>query len=303
MFRAIASASLTIVLSAATFGQAGQPAPRPAFEVASVRPSGPAPQGPRVEGLLQGGPGTSDPERITDSRVTLQRLLKEAYGVDFDQIQGPAWIADEKYDITAKVSPGATKEQLKLMLQDLLEERFKLALHRVSKEFPVYELTIAKGGSKLKENTEDLVPTRPGDPRLPPDRDGFPQFPPGKSGSGSRMENGLNHMTSRGQPLSLLLFQVGAMLGAMTGPNTFSPGRILDKTGLTGKYDFKLEYAGGGGIGAALSLPAGPDAAEPSGGLSLIDAMEKQLGLKLTKTVAPLDVLVIDHAEKVPTEN
>ena len=109
-------------------------------------------------------------------------------------------------------------------------------------------------------------------------------------------------MTARGMPLSGLLFQVGAQLGTMTGQNTYAPGRIVDKTGLTGKYDFHLEYAGGGGIGTALSPPASADASTPSGP-SLMEAMEKQLGLKLTKGTAPFDVLVIDHAEKTPTEN
>jgi uncharacterized protein (TIGR03435 family) len=241
--------------------------------------------------------------RITDSRVTLQQLVREAYGVAFDQIQGPGWIAEEKYDITAKVPPGATKDDLKLMLQNLIEERFKLAFHHITKDFPVYELAIAKGGSKLKENTENLEPSRPGDPRLPPDRDGFPQIPPGKSGMASVPVNGLNRMTARGIPLSALLFLVGTQLGTITGQNTFAPGRIVDKTGLTGKYDFHLEYAGGGAIGAALSLPTSADASTPSGGLSMIDAMEKQLGLKLTKSTAPFDVLVIDHVERTPTEN
>jgi len=92
-----------------------------------------------------------------------------------------------------------------------------------------------------------------------------------------------------------------AQLGTITGQNTYAPGRIVDKTGLTGKYDFRLEYAGGGGIGALLS-PSSSDASEPTGGPSLIEAMEKQLGLKLTKTTGHLDVLVIDHAEKTPTE-
>jgi uncharacterized protein (TIGR03435 family) len=81
MIRVIASA----LLCTAAFGQA--PDARPAFEVASVRPAGPPGQGPPIPGLLQGGPGTNDPDRITDNRVTLQRLIREAYGVDFDQIQ------------------------------------------------------------------------------------------------------------------------------------------------------------------------------------------------------------------------
>jgi uncharacterized protein (TIGR03435 family) len=298
--------TLAAACSATVFPQA--PADRPAFEVASLRPSGPPPSGLRLDGFLQGGPGTADPERITDSQVTLQTLLREAYGVQYDQIQGPGWMAEQKYDLVAKVPPGATKDDLKLMLQDLLVDRFKLSLHRVTKDFPVYELTIAKGGSKLKENTDpNLTPCRPGecgDPlNLPLDKNGFPQLPPGKSGSIAKAVNGVVRMTVRGLPLSSLLFQVGTQLGTITGPNSFAPGRIVDRTGLTGKYDFNLEYAGAGGIGAALSLPTSPEGAEPSGGLPLIDAIEKQLGLKLSKTTASYEVLVIDHAERIPAEN
>ena len=164
------------------------------------------------------------------------------------------------------------------MYQHLLEERFKLAVHHITKDFPVYELTIAKGGTKLKENTETLEPSRPGDPRLPPDRDGFPQFPPGMA---SAPVNGLPHMTARGMPLSGLLFQVGAQLGTITGQNTVAPGRIVDKTGLTGKYDFNLEFAGGFGIGTALSLPASADASTPSG------PSPKSDGAQLTFMSAP----------------
>jgi uncharacterized protein (TIGR03435 family) len=290
MLGRIARASVATLISVA-FGQT--------FEVASVKPSDPASQG---RGGPQGGPGTADPGRITYTRVTLQALIRQAYGVDFDQIQAPGWIAEERYDIRATVPPGATKDDLKVMYQHLLEERFKLALHHITKDYPVYELTIGKGGTKLKENTDSgLQPSRLGDPRLPPDRDGFPQIPPGKSGTAFATGNGLTRMTARGVPLSGLLFQVGATLGTFTGQNTYAPGRIVDKTGLTGNYDFNLEFAGGLGIGTAFS-PASADASTPSGP-SLIEAMEKQLGLKLTKTTAPLDVLVIDHAEKTPTEN
>lgn len=290
MLGRIASASLTALISVA-LGQT--------FEVASVKPSDPASQG---RGGPQGGPGTADPGRVTDSRITLQALIRQAYGVNFDQIQGPGWISEERYDVRATVPPGATKDDLKVMYQHLLEERFKLAVHHITKDFPVYELTIAKGGTKLKENTENLEPSRMGDPKMPLDRDGFPQLPPGKSGMASTPVNGLSRMTAKGMPLSMLLFQVGATLGTFTGQNTYAPGRIVDKTGLTGNYDFKLEFAGGVGIGSALSLPASADASTPSGP-NLIEAMEKQLGLKLTKTTGHLDVLVIDHAEKTPTEN
>lgn len=299
MVRAIASSSLIVCLAAGAFGQATS---RPAFEVASVKPSGPPPPGPHTDGVLQGGPGTADPERITDSRVTLQRLLREAYRVDLDQIQGPAWMAEERYDLAAKVPPGATKEHLNLMLQDLLAERFNLRLHHTTKDFPVYELTIAKGGLKLRENTDpNLEPSRPGEQRLPADSHGFPQFAPGKSGFAVSFVNGLSRMAARGMPLSALTRELGAQLGTITGPNSFAMGRIVDKVGLNGKYDFNLEYSGIPNVGGALSLPTAGDG-EPSGGLGILDAMEKQLGLKVVKSTAPYDVLVIDRVEKVPTE-
>ncbi len=187
MLGRIARASLATLISVA-FGQT--------FEVASVKPSDPAGQG--RGGGPQGGPGTADPGRITRSRVTLQVLVREAYGVDFDQIQGPGWISEERYDVRATVPPGATKDDLKVMFQHLLEERFKLAVHHITKDYPVYELTIAKGGAKLKENTDpNLEPVRLGDSMLPTDRNGFPQIPPGKSGMRSTYGNGLNHMTAR----------------------------------------------------------------------------------------------------------
>ena len=292
MRRRIASASLAALISVA-FGQT--------FEVASVKPADPAVPGLRG---LQGGPGTADPGRVTASGVTLQALIRQAYGVDFDQIQAPGWIAEARYEVRATVPPGSTKDDLKVMYRHLLEERFKLSLHHITKDFPVYELTVGKGGSKLKENTESLEPSRPGDPRLPPDRDGFPQLPPGRSGSlAVAAPNGLTRSTSRGMPLSMLIFELGARLGTMTGPNTYAPGRIVDKTGLTGKYDFHLEYAGGPGIGSALAPSSLSDVTNPSAGPTFIEAIEKQLGLKLTKSTARFDVLVIDHAEKTPTEN
>ena len=93
---------------------------------------------------------------------------------------------------------------------------------------------------------------------------------------------------------------MGAGLGTITGQNTYAPGRIVDKTGLTGNYDFNLEFAGA--LDGTAFSPASADASDPSGP-SLMEAMEKQLGLKFTKTTGHLDVLVIDHAEKTPTEN
>jgi uncharacterized protein (TIGR03435 family) len=279
---------------------AAGPSPRLEFEVASLRPSGP-PHPPQLTNILQGGPGTKEPERLTGPRVTLQRLLTVAYGVDFDQIQGPSWTGDERYDLAAKVPPGTTRDQIKVMLQNFLAERFKLALHHTSKDLPIYELTIAKSGVKLKETLEThLRPMRLGEP-APSDQDGFPQLPPDAYGcTQATTVNALTKMTCRGMPVSFLVSQLAVPLGA-GGGNTFTMARIVDKTGLVGKYDFKVEYSGTYAPGGALSLPS-PEA-EPGGGLPLPAAVEKQLGLKLTKSTAPFDLLVIDHAERVPTEN
>jgi uncharacterized protein (TIGR03435 family) len=275
------------------------PSSRLEFELASLRPSGP-PHPPQLTNLIQGGPGTKEPERITGPRVTLQRLLTVAYGVDFDQIQGPAWTGEERYDLIAKVPPGMTRDQIKFMLQNLMAERFKLILHHVSKDLPVYELAIAKSGARLQETREaDLRPMRLGEP-TPLDHDGFPQLPTGAYGCINAVVHTLTRMTCRGMPLSFLASELAVPLGTGEG-NTFAVARIVNRTGLTGKYDFKLEYSGAYAPGGALSLPE-PEI-EPGGGLPLAAAVQKQLGLKLTKSSAPFDVLVIDHAERVPTEN
>jgi uncharacterized protein (TIGR03435 family) len=104
---------------------------------------------------MRGGPGTADPERMTWSGATLQALLISAYGVKTDQISGPGWLESERYDVEAKVPPGSTRPQSILMLQNLLADRFRLTLHKDTKEFSVYELTVAKDGPKLKPSPPD----------------------------------------------------------------------------------------------------------------------------------------------------
>lgn len=126
------------------------------FEVASVRASGPLP--PSTRGVGRGGLVTSNPERLTYERALFRQLLMDAYGVQRDQIKGPDWATADAvdggalFDISAKVPPGATKEQVATMLQNLLKERFQLALHHVTVEVSGYALVAAKGGPKLKES-------------------------------------------------------------------------------------------------------------------------------------------------------
>jgi len=268
----------------------------PTFEVASVKPSAPVPAtGGVYFGPARGGPGTPDPEQITWTYPTLKTLLLTAYDLKNYQIAGPAWLDTERYDIIAKVPSGTTKEQLGLMWQNLLTERFRLTLHHDPKEFQVEQLTIAPSGSKLKETAQDLtIPLPPG----PPQRDSKGQLTsPGMITTIFPDPGGVHARTiGRAQPLSQLI--------AMLANSLSRP--VLDKTGLTGKYDFDLEYS----IDiVSLPLPPGlPPPPPPAEGdrsplPDLKAAVQQNLGLRLAPGKANLDVLVIDKADKVPTEN
>ena len=265
------------------------------FESASVSPSAPVPPSGGVYfGPPRGGPGTPDPGQITWSYATLKNLLMTAYDVKNYQISGPTWLGVERYDIVAKVPAGATKEQVTVMWRNLLTERFGVTLHHESKEFQVEELVVAKGGSKLKETAED--PTAP----LPP---GPPKFVNGElSGPGmihiiaAFGPNGPNaHTFAKAQPLSKLTTMIGNELR--------SP--VLDKTALTGKYDFTIEWIPDLRGQRLPPPPPGYSGPESAGAPppNLAAAVLQQLGLGLVANKATLDVVVIDKAEKVPTAN
>jgi uncharacterized protein (TIGR03435 family) len=245
------------------------------FEVASVKPSGPQ----SVRGS-HGGPGTSDPGQFSFSSATLQDILYRAYGLeDVQQISGPSWLGEEKYDFICKIPPGTTKQQFQLMLQNLLAERFKLTLHHQTKDFPVYELVAGKNGPKLKDSTgSDLA-------RPTAEKDGFPSLPAGRPSWSMRYDEHMHaHLIAREEPVSALAMALKSAAGRV----------VVDRTGLTGKYEFTLEFN---------LKPSGPDASDDDPFPSVFDAVQQQLGLKLEDKKAPFDVLVIDHAEKVPTEN
>jgi uncharacterized protein (TIGR03435 family) len=223
-------------------------------------------------------------------------VLTTAYNITTLQIVAPDWISNERYDLIAKVPAGATKEQVGVMWQNLLKERFGMMLHHESREFQVDELTIAKGGLKMKAT------------ELPADAEPFTpdSLKPGKNGALELNGSGAvtmilvagpsgpsGKMTVKGLTLSDIAAKLSQQLRRP----------VIDKTGLTGKYDFVLEYT------PDLSgLPPPPDAAAtppPTGdpGTDLPSALEKQLGLKLTRRRAKLYVIVVDHVERNPTEN
>jgi uncharacterized protein (TIGR03435 family) len=287
----------------------------PEFEAASIKPAGPSGPAGDIQGKIIGGPGTGDPIQLRGKSVTLFTLIRTAYDVPSDQISGAAWLQNERYDLTAKVPRGATKDDVKAMLRTLLAERFRLAVHREPKEFPVYELTVAKGGARLKATAyPDATPLRPWESGSSAnlDGDGYPAIQAGRSGAKGVPANGSMRWTFQALPVSDLVKNIEGNLGSLTGLDSWAPGRVLDKTELTGKYDFKIVYASNGQIGDVLQPKTGGasatqqnmlDVPDPGGGPDLFTALEKQLGLKLTKTKAMFEALVVDRAERVPSGN
>jgi uncharacterized protein (TIGR03435 family) len=253
----------------------------PAFEVASVKPAG------SVSGrfTMTGGPGTHDPGRITYTNIMLKRVLLIAYDIRSYQISGPEWLETLRFDITAKVPDGTTIEQFQLMLRNLLETRFKMTIHRESKELPIYALTVARNGPRIKATADDAAGKSEGDQLavIQPGegRDGFPALSLRAPGLVIETKNGRARVTAKEVPLAKLADLLSGQLGRP----------VVDKTGLAGNYSFAVYFT-----------PEGPnsgDGSEPS----VFGALQEQLGLRLEARKGPVELLVIDRAEKVPTDN
>ena len=331
MQRAILSAGLIFFTSCAAFGQAAATAAgdSPTFEVASVKPAEPQTTG-MIRVRMSGGPGSADPGQLMYSNVSLKNVLTTAYAVKGYQINGPKWLDSERFDIVAKIPKGATKEQFQLMLQNLLAERFKLTLHHETKELPVYALVVGKGGPKMKESVEDdatapgaagtggpsaAAPPPPPPPpgsdgagpiRLKVGADGMPQLPAntGKNNMMMMMTNGRMRLVASHRPVAALTEMLANQLGRP----------VVDATELKANYDFNLDFAPEGMSGPMGIMPPPPPDGGPGGGgpmvsasdpggPSIFTALQEQLGLKLEQRKAPVDMLVIDRLEKVPTEN
>lgn len=244
-FGIVAALAIPVVPVQAQANTAG----RPAFEVASVKPAT-EPDTPHGAFLTIGI--FISPGRVEGKFVTLRMLIRRAYSVKDYQIEAADWMNTERYALTATMSPNTSKDQVPLMLQTLLADRFKLVLHHEMKERPVYALVVAKHGPKLKKaETQTGV------------------------NAGGGVVSGRTTLASLADSLS-----------AQTGRP------VLDQTGLAGIYDIDLHWTPG--------LIADPVDAP---GQSLFTVIQNQLGLKLEARKAPVDVLVIDHAERVPTEN
>ncbi len=309
-------ASLLLTARITVFGQGAAsqtPDPKLQFEVASVKISPPIVGNTRPALIgMRGGPGTADPGQFTIGYMPMKTVLMQAFGVKALQISGPASLekTDDHYDIVAKVPAGASKEDLKTMLQNLLVERFGLVFHRETKDLQGYELVVGKNGPKLKESetSTDPPPAATGQPfKIEMDRNGLPQLPPGRPGmlfmGGAA---GREIMVARQQTTVEMANYLQNLLGKP----------VVDKTGLTAKYDYGFAFDATGlpggfnppvasapatqtaGAAAPPALDAAPDSAP-----SIFNAVQQELGLRLDQKKVTVELIVVDRVEKVPSEN
>jgi uncharacterized protein (TIGR03435 family) len=257
------------------------------FEVASVTPWKPT-SGP-MGGYMRGGPGSKDPELLTAQNFPLKFVVMRAWNLAEYGIAAPDWMNSEKFDIKAKIPRDATREQFSVMLQNLLIERFRMKVHFEKRELPLYEVTVAKGGPKFKPSDRAVRP-EPG--RKPgQDSEGYPGIQPGVTAVAVIRDHWRSQLADR--PMADLITQLSDQFRAP----------VIDRTGLDGRYDIVLSWVDPRGTEPARNDGSTPVAASDPGGPTLEAAVLSQLGLRLEKKRGPVDVLVIDHAEKIPTEN
>jgi uncharacterized protein (TIGR03435 family) len=255
-----------------------QTAPPPTFEVATVKPIDA--KDPRPPSVLVSG------DRFSLTGMTLQELIKIAYdmnyGADRQISGGVAWVGSARFDIEAKEDAALSErlhklssqqrgEQLREMLRGLLAERFKLQIHHESSELPVYQLVLAKSGSKLMPSAAQLSAKPEDHPERPRN---FVRF----AGKGVLEGNDADSQT---------------LVTALSMQPEIGGRLVIDKTGLTGKYDFTLKWTPDTQSVDATAIDTGP---------SLFTALQEQLGVRLESTKAPVDIIVIDHVE-LPSAN
>jgi len=268
----------------------GQPVVAPKWEAAAIRPCEIPPSGGTKSGREAPSPG-----RLNQC-ATVMNLIRTAY-VTFANGQrnppgrlpisgGPAWINSERFQINAKAEGTPSREMMQgPMLQALLEDRFKLKIHRETREVPVYALTVAKGGPKLHAFKEGscLAQTVPPTPPEP----------------GQRLCGGPKIGGKGTTPTTAILEYNGVSLDELKALGEFLGRPVINKTGIAGLFDFHLEFVLDESTpGVRLSFPASDDDPGPS----IFTAIQEQLGLKLDSAKGPGEFLVIDSVER-PSEN
>jgi uncharacterized protein (TIGR03435 family) len=223
------------------------------FEVATIRPSAP----PQEIGRTSSRSSTNtDTGQLMFTNIALKDIVRRAYNVQTYQVSGADWLDTTRFDIVARFPPQSTAEQVQGMMRTLLAERFHMAIHRETKDLPVYALTA--NGPKLKAIEES-----------------------GNSTSSNSTKTGI-HLSAK----TTMPGFAGYLSQRLDRP-------VLDRTGLSGGFEFTLDW----------SADDSADANGASLGPSIFTAVQEQLGLKLSATKGPVETIVVDRADKLPTEN
>jgi uncharacterized protein (TIGR03435 family) len=292
----------------------------PVFDVVSVKTH-------KDEGVGMMRIGISvTPDGFQAHGMPLQMLVRQAFGVSEDRILNePDWVKSARFDIDAKVAPEDARgleafsmQERFVMLLPVLEERFGLKFHHEKKELEVYTLVVAKGGQKLKE--AKLTDAGKGDQPSPASTGTGappPPIPPGAGGTaGSQMaarpgsgsqapSKGPGMMMSMSSTQGMTLNAHGTPIASLAQMISQQiSATVVDKTGLTGNYDFTLSFMPDMAIGTGPMMRPPPDGAQTQDpvGPSIFTALQEQLGLKLVAQKEPMDVIVIDQIEQ-PTAN
>lgn len=290
----IRHALLAIPLAAAlASAQASQPGTEPVFEVASIKAN---------KTDAPGGSLVMPPGRFAATNIPLKVLITNAYQLSFFQVVGgPDWVSTDRFDIAAKAPDGAPPEQTRAMLRTLLKDRFKLAVHMETRDTPIYALVNARAdnrlGPNLKPSTTDCGPIRAqraaaiaevarargGRVPVPP--------PPGPN------EPVVCQMRVSGRGGSTLTYRAGnvTMSALANALRPYAGREVVDRTGLTGEFDFDLQFSPPPTTG---SVDAGIPVAPLDEAASVFTALQEQLGLKLESTRGPVELMVIDSAER-----
>jgi uncharacterized protein (TIGR03435 family) len=276
-----------------------------AFEVATIKPVGPLDPGVMAAGKIRMGMKV-DHARVEIGSFSLADMIRVAYRLKPYQVLGPDWIRVARFDVQATLPEGASPDQAPEMLQTLLADRFKLTIHRENKEQSVYAIVTAKGGPKLKESAPGTDPAPPPGSRqvnVTGDPNGTGMVVTGGPNGAMRVtmgSDGIMHLESHKM----------TMEGLADSLARFMDRPVVDLTGIKGNYEIAIDLSMddlknmASKAGIAMPGPVKPPAegaSEPSS--TSIFTSVQNLGLKLESRKAPVTLVVVDHAEKTPTEN
>ena len=316
-----------LALAAAALALAQAPASSPAFEVATIKPSPPLNPLEIAQGKVHLGMRI-DGARVDIGAFSIADLIRIAWEVKAYQVSGPEWMTTERFNILAKMPEDATKDQVPRMLQALLAERFKLAIHKENRDHPVYALIVGKNGPKLETASPPASEPQGSVENSPSAKNGtsietsegtvrIARAPDGKSFSMNSPKTGAAKMTMGSDGLVHMDMDRVTMSGFADILSRYLDRPVLDKTNLKGEYHASLDFSiqemlriarlagmvgpGMGPMGPPATLAA-EGASDPGGGGSVFNAVQR-LGLKLDPKKESVETIVVDHVEKAPIEN